>query len=325
MKKMKNKKTTIFSLLFVTVSTFLVTSCGSSETKSKESVNGEPKIEGSITISGAFALYPLANVWAEEFRKEYPDVKFNISGGGAGKGMTDVLQGSADLAMYSKSISDVEVKQGAYGIAVTKDAVIPTINANNPILAQLMQTGIKKSVLHDYFLVDKKNTWDGKNKVNVYTRSDAAGAAEVWSKYLGGEVQEDLKGIAVFGDPGLADAVKNDKNGIGFNNVIYVYDIKSGNKYPGLEVIPIDFNDNGILDEDEKLYATLKDINAAIANGKYPSPPARELYFVSKGKPTNPAITKFLAWILEKGQNYVVENGYILLDDKIIAKQKTRL
>ena len=322
---MKKKTTAIFSVLLLTVSVFMVTSCGGSEVKNEEGTTEEEKIEGSITISGAFALYPLANVWAEEFRKEYPDVKFNISGGGAGKGMTDVLQGSADLAMYSKSISDIELQQGAYGIAVTKDAVIPTINANNPILAKLMQTGIKKGQLHDYFLVDKKQTWDGKNKVNVYTRSDAAGAAEVWSKYLGGEVQEDIKGIAVFGDPGLADAVKNDKNGIGFNNVIYVYDIKSGKKYPGLEVIPIDLNDNGVLDEDEKLYSSLKDINTAIANGKYPSPPARELYFVSKGKPKNVAITKFLSWILEKGQNYVVENGYILLDDKIIAKQKARL
>lgn len=41
-------------------------------------------------------------------------------------------------------------------------------------------------------------------------RSDAAGAAETWAKYFG-ERQEDLKGIGIFGDPGLAQAIKEKK------------------------------------------------------------------------------------------------------------------
>ncbi len=43
----------------------------------------------------------------------------------------------------------------------------------------------------------------------MYTRSDAAGAAETWAKYFG-KKQEDIQGVAVFGDPGLALAVKKD-------------------------------------------------------------------------------------------------------------------
>lgn len=319
---MKKSKFNLLAIAFVGAA--ILSSCGGSS-ESTKTADGEEKVEGNITISGAFALYPLANVWAEEFRKEYPDVKFNISGGGAGKGMTDMLQGSADLAMYSKEISDIEKQQGAYGFAVTKDAVIPTINAKNPVYKALMATGVKKSDLAKYFLSGKKETWNGKDKINVYTRSDAAGAAEVWSKYLGGKAQEDIKGVAVFGDPGLADAVKNDKNAIGFNNVIYVYDVKTGKKYPGVEVIPIDLNDNGVLDAEENFYGSLKEITAAIADGRYPSPPARELYFVSKGKPKSLAVKTFIQWILEKGQSYVVENGYILLEDEIIEKQKKRL
>ena len=41
-----------------------------------------------------------------------------------------------------------------------------------------------------------------KEKINVYTRSDACGAAEMWAKYMG-KKQEDLKGIGIYGDPGM--------------------------------------------------------------------------------------------------------------------------
>jgi phosphate transport system substrate-binding protein len=266
------------------------------------------------------------NVWAEEFRKEYPDVRFNISGGGAGKGMTDVLNGAADLAMYSKDISQVETDQGAYGFAVTKDAVIPTISANNPLLARIKAEGLTRDELTAFFLTEGEDNWKGTAEpANVYTRSDAAGAAEVWAKYLGGTAQEELKGIAVFGDPGLAEAVKNDKNGIGYNNVIYVYDINSGQKYPGIEVAPIDINGNGAIDAEENFYGSLPEMTAAIADGRYPSPPARELFLVSKGKPTSPAVTTFIQWVLSKGQAFVVSNGYIRLDQQVIDQQIEKL
>ncbi|HEX3009128.1 MAG TPA: substrate-binding domain-containing protein, partial [Bacteroidales bacterium] len=54
-------------------------------------------LKGRITISGAFALYPMAVKWAEEFRKLNPQVKIDISAGGAGKGMTDAISKVADI------------------------------------------------------------------------------------------------------------------------------------------------------------------------------------------------------------------------------------
>lgn len=283
-------------------------------------------MEGKITLSGAFALYPLANVWAEEFRKEYPDVKFNISAGGAGKGMADVLAGASDLALYSKDISQIEVNQGAYGFAVAKDAVIPTVSSQNPFIGQIKKEGLTRETLATYFLEDGKKYWKNtQRQVNVYTRSDASGAAEVWVKYLGGKAQEELKGIAVFGDPGLADAVKNDANGIGFNNVIYIYDLNSGKKYPGVDVAPIDTNGNGRIDPEEDFYHNLGEITAAIADGRYPSPPARELFLVSKGKPQTKAVKTFLNWILTKGQAFVIPNGYILLEKSRITTEINKI
>ena len=48
------------------------------------------ELKGQISLSGAFALYPLAVKWAEEFKKLHPGVKIDVSGGGAGKGITDI-------------------------------------------------------------------------------------------------------------------------------------------------------------------------------------------------------------------------------------------
>ena len=64
----------------------------------------------------------------------------------------------------------------------------------------------------------------------------------------------------------------------------------------------------------------MNDLIDAIAKGKYPSPPARDLYFVTKGKPTNKLVVEFLKWILADGQRYVNETGYINLSKEIINK-----
>src|ERR1700741_3300185 len=92
-------------------------------------------LSGTITISGAFALYPITVKWAEEFKKLHPEVKFDITAGGAGKGITDALTGLADIGLVSRDLNPEETKKGAFPVAVTKDAVIPTINAKHPLLA----------------------------------------------------------------------------------------------------------------------------------------------------------------------------------------------
>lgn len=280
------------------------------------------KLEGTISISGAFALYPLAVKWAEEFKKLNPGVKIDISAGGAGKGMTDALSQMVDIGMVSREIYPEEIKKGAYGIAVTKDAVVPTLSASNPILPELLKKGIKKNILNNIFITGKVKTWaqaigtKSKAPIRVYTRSDACGAAESWAKYFG-KKQEDLLGVGVFGDPGLALAVLKDPLSIGYNNIGYVYNAKTKQPNPGMIILPIDINNNGKIDTDENFYHTMNELISAIANGKYPSPPARDLYFVTKGKPIKKALVAFIQWVLTDGQQYVHESGYINL-----AKEK---
>jgi len=103
------------------------------------------ELKGQISLSGAFALYPLAVKWAEEFKKLHPEVKIDVSGGGAGKGITDALAKVVDLGMVSREVKPEEVAKGAWFVAVAKDAVVATINAKNPKIKELLAKGLTQA------------------------------------------------------------------------------------------------------------------------------------------------------------------------------------
>jgi len=287
------------------------------------------ELSGNISISGAFALYPITVKWAEEFKKIHPNVKIDIQAGGAGKGVTDVLSKVTDIGLVSRDLNDAEYKKGAFPVAVTKDAVIPTISATSPFRKVLYERGVRKEAFNNIFITGKYKSWNDLGfksaaPIHVYTRSDAAGAAETWAKYFD-KKQEDLLGVAVFGDPGLAQAVKRDPNGIGYNNIVYIYDTKTNKPTNGIVPVPIDINNNGKLDKDENFYGDVDQLVAAIIAGKYPSPPARNLYFVTVGRPSNPIVKEFIKYILTTGQQFVTEAGYIKFSKEKLTKELAKM
>jgi len=275
----------------------------------------EAEKERTISLSGAFALYPMVIKWAEEYKKENEDLRFNISAGGAGKGMTDALSGTVELGMFSREIEQTEKDKGVWWVGLCKDAVLPTVSADNPYLSELKKRGISQQEFRSIFIEGSIRKFsdilsiEENTEIQVYTRSDACGAAGTWAKYLGGK-QEDLIGVGIHGDPALAEAVAKDSYGFGFNNTAYIYDINTGKKHVGIEVIPIDLNNNGKIDSNEMFYDTFDEILNAISKGDYPSP-ARELYFVAAGKPQKKAVIDFIEWILTDGQKYIKEAGYV--------------
>lgn len=317
------KKSKRFLIVFVFMAAaLLLSACGSQ-------VSGAGNTEGTITISGAFALYPIMVRWGEEYQAIYPNVRIDISAGGAGKGMADALSGAVDIGMVSREIHPEEIDLGAYGIAVTKDAVFLTINENNPVLDDLRQKGITREILVGIFISGEITTWgqvvgrpEVTDPIHVFTRSDACGAADTWAAYLGGK-QEDLLGIGVYGDPGVLDAVIKDPSGIGYNNLNYAYDFESGLPVTGARVVSLDANANGLADPDE-IYDTKALAISAVSTGKYPAPPARELYVVTNGQPTG-LTAAFIEWILNDGQQYINETGYIALPADRLAEEVQKL
>ncbi len=291
--------------------------CGQAQATSS---SGE--LQGTISISGAFALYPMMQRWAEEFQKVHPKVQFDISAGGAGKGMSDALAGAVDIGMVSREVTADEEAKGAFWVSVVKDAVFPDVSEKNPVLPDLLSKGVKRETFIGIYITGEIKTWgqvvgrpEFTDEIHVYTRSDAAGAPEVWSKYLG-KKQENLLGVGVNGDPGLLDAVIKDPLGIGYNNLGYAYDLQTGKAVAGAVIVPVDYNENGTADPDEVLDTMAKAVEA-VASGKYPSPPARPLNVVTKGKPSG-LMQAFIYWILTDGQKFVGEAGYVALPKELL-------
>jgi phosphate transport system substrate-binding protein len=319
---MKKQTLTLLSLLAAV--SMLLAACGASTPAptsapgAVESSAAEEPLSGTISISGAFALYPMMTVWAEEFTKLHPDVQFDVQGGGAGKGMTDTITGAVDIGMISRSIKPEEEAQGIFWVSVTKDAVFPVINDKNPVAADIIAKGISKETFNKIFVTGEIKTWGevvGKpevtDEIHVYTRSDACGAGEMWAKFSGGTVQDDIQGIGVNGEPSLVDTVLKDPLGIGYSNLNSVFDLANGGVIPGALVAPVDVNANGQADADE-IFKTTTEAVSAVASDKYPSPPARFENLATKGKPSGLTLS-FINWILTEGQQYLTQAGYVPL------------
>ncbi len=282
----------------------------------------------TIAISGAFALYPMMIVWTEEYNKVNPDVDFDICAGGAGKGMTDALSSMVDIGMVSRDIYPQEEDKGAVWVAVSRDAVVATMNRNNPAAEIVSKRGFNRSLLKQMYIDGEYEYWDEiypvpQARLNLYTRSDASGAAAIWAKYLGYS-QEDLLGTGVSGDPGIAEAVKADRYGIGYNNINFAYDFTTGLPLEGIQVIPLDLNDNGVVDPEEDFYKTRDDLILAISQGRYPSPPVRDLNLVARDG-FEGATRDFVEWILTDGQQYTLENGYLPLSEDRLLVEMSKL
>ncbi|MBU0580647.1 MAG: substrate-binding domain-containing protein [Candidatus Margulisbacteria bacterium] len=183
----------------------------------------------SIIISGAWAIYPSAMAWAKEYQKINPQIKIEVSGGGSGKGATDVIAGVVDIGMISREPYPSELKKGIYPINILHDAVFPVINSRNPYVSEILKRGFTHKQFKDIFLKDTASTWEaygGKLKnISLYTRSDPCAAAVLWSKFLG-KKQTDLRGIGIYSDPGMLTAIKKDIYSLGYSNYSYVFNKK---------------------------------------------------------------------------------------------------
>ena len=288
-----------------------------------------------IKISGANALQPMMEVWAKEYQKLHPDIRIDVSGGGAGKGMTEALAGVVDIGMYSKDVSNNDITNGVFWVSVASDAVIATMNARNPVKDRILAQGVTKAQLKDIFVNVYENraikTWGelvgdpnaSTQRIWVFTRQDACGAAEMWAKYLGKYLQDNITATAdaaQIEDAGVRTAVQGNVNSIGYNNINTVYDMNTKLPYAGILPVPLDLNENGVLDANESFYGNSTEIVNAIRNHIYPWPPARNLHLVTKHNFTG-ATKDFVDWILTDGQQYVETSGYLKLPQATLELQ----
>lgn len=302
---------------------FLFSCQGESEKQKKEQSLENLELQdlsGSLMINGAYSLYPLFEQWAEDFESIYPEVSIQVEKNGTAHGMSTVFKGMNNLSMISRDLTPEEENKGIWKVPVAKDGVVPIINRENPFMDQIKAKGLKAEQLVRMFTVEDSYDWGdimGVNQhgtVNVLMREEGSGATEVWANFLWLS-PEQLRGKTVHGDDEMIKQIQNDNFSIGYANLVYVFNTESGTLSDNIEILPIDFNQNGRIDSKECPCGNLKEIQRAIWLGKYPRNLCRTLYLLSRDKPTDKLTVAFIRWILTEGQEKVEKMGYSSLNN----------
>ena len=302
---------------------FLVFSyCNTGSTEkdtSGEGPTGDTSLSGTISIGGAFALYPMMQSWVDSFTSINPEVKIIISKVGTGDGISGLVADKYDIAMVSYPVDDSATSLSVKYFQVAQDAVVPVMNTKNPFVAELEKKGLTPQQLQNIYISGKKATWgellgnDSNEEVVAYTRSDLSGAAEVWAGFMWSH-QKDLKGIPVNGEDEMIGNIQSNPKAIGYCNLISAYDLKTKMPLPNLAILPIDFDFDRKVDFKDVRQLGLDEFHRNVWLGKYPKHLCRKLTVAIKKQDIDPLKYAFLMYILNEGQANVNSTGYCPLN-----------
>ncbi|HTV11698.1 MAG TPA: phosphate ABC transporter substrate-binding protein PstS [Acidimicrobiales bacterium] len=155
-----------------------------------------PKGNVSLYEEGSTLLYPLFQLWAPAYHKQYSNITVNPAGGGSGKGISDAASGIVDIGASDAYLSSSQLSQypGVKNIALAISAQM--INYNIPGLSGSVHLKLSGSVISQIYQ-GKITTWNDPaitalnpgvtlpaDKIVALHRSDSSGDTFIFSTYL---------------------------------------------------------------------------------------------------------------------------------------------
>ena len=283
-------------------------------------------VAGSVSSVGSDTLANLMTLWAEEFKRVYPNVNVQIQAAGSSTAPPALTEGTANLGPMSRLMKDKEVeafeKRHGYKptpIAVAIDALAIFVHKDNPIegltvpeidaIFSSTRTCGAPADISSWGQLGLPGTWASRG-IQLYGRNSVSGTYGYFKQH--GLCNGDFKNT-VNEQPGSASVVQSvsaSLNGIGYSGIGYTTS--------SVRTVPL-ARDEG------KPYVDATPANAV--EGSYPL--ARFLYvYVNKepGKPLDPITHEFLAMILSRqGQEVVVKDGYIPMPAAVAARELTKI
>lgn len=279
-------------------------------------------VSGNINSIGSDTLTNLMTLWAEGFRKQYPNVKIQVEGKGSSTAPPALIEGMAQLGPMSRTMKAKEMDkfEAKFGykptvLPVAVDALAVYVNKDNPIACLSMEEvdaifSKTRRRGHDREIsrwgqVGLNGTWTSR-RVSLYGRNSASGTYGYFKKTVlkNGDYRDQVKEQP--GSASVVQGVTEDRNGIGYSGIGY--------RTSGVRPVPLSAN------KGEPCYEpTLEHA----ASGKYPL--ARFLYvYVNKapGKPLSPIVREFIRYVYSReGQSVVVKDGYFPLPARLTEEQ----
>jgi len=278
-------------------------------------------ISGNLSSVGSDTLANLMTLWAEEFKRAYPNVNIQIQAAGSSTAPPALTEGTSNLGPMSRKMKSKEIesfeKRFGYkptAIPVAIDALAVYVHKDNPIkgmtipevdaIFSVTRKCKHKTDISKWGDLGMSGSWKNQD-VQLYGRNSVSGTYGYFKKK--GLCKGDFKNT-VNEQPGSASVVQSVSasiNGIGYSGIGY--------KTSGVKAVPI-------AKKPGKPHVEATAENAT--SGSYPL--SRFLYvYVNKhpNKPLAPLDREFIKMVLSKtGQEVVIKDGYVPLPAKVVDK-----
>ncbi|HEK0906060.1 TPA: phosphate ABC transporter substrate-binding protein PstS [Pseudomonas putida] len=278
-------------------------------------------VSGNLSSVGSDTLANLMTLWAEAYKKEYPNVNIQIQAAGSSTAPPALTEGTANLGPMSRKMKDVELQafEQKYGykptaIPVAVDALAVFVHKDNPIKGLTMAQ--VDAIFSSTRLCGGKaeiKTWgdvgvtgDLANKpIQLFGRNSVSGTYGYFKEeaLCKGDFKPNVNEQP--GSASVVQSISSSLNGIGYSGIGY--------KTASVKTVALAKKEGGEFIEDNEANAL---------NGTYPL--SRFLYvYVNKApnKPLAPLEAEFVKLVLSQaGQQVVVKDGYIPLPAKVVEK-----
>jgi len=246
------------------------------------------ELSGTITVAGSTTVQPLAELLADEFMSENPDVQVTIGGGGTSVGITSVNNGTVDIGSASRDLKSDEPQLVKHLLA--KDGIAIIVKPGNPV------SGLTKAQVRDIFggvIKNWKDVGGPDHAINVVVRESGSGTRTAFEEMV---MAKPEPAVAI-----ASTALEQNSNG-GVKQVV------GGDSYA------IGFISFGYIDNTVKALS-IDGVEATVENAKNETYPiVRPLYFLTKEEPTG-LVKDFIDFCLsDEGQAIVADEGYISID-----------
>jgi len=283
-------------------------------------------VSGNLSSVGSDTLANLMTLWAEEYKRAYPNVNIQIQAAGSSTAPPALTEGTSNLGPMSRKMKDKELEafERRYGykptrIRVAIDALAVYVHKDNPIkgmaipqidavFSSTRKCGHSENITR-WGQLGLEGAW--KNRaIQIYGRNSVSGTYGYFKKkaLCKGDYKNNVNEQP--GSASVVQSVSSSLNGIGYSGIGYITS--------GVRAVPL-------AKKEGQPFIEATPENAI--TGKYSL--ARFLYvYVNKhpNKPLSPLEREFLKMVLSKsGQKVVVKDGYIPLPRSVVDKELAKL
>jgi phosphate transport system substrate-binding protein len=283
-------------------------------------------VSGNLSSVGSDTLANLMTLWAEEFKRLYPNVNIQIQAAGSSTAPPALTEGTSNIGPMSRKMKDKELEafEQKYGykptpVAVAIDALAVFAHKDNPITGMTIdQVDAVFSSTRKCGAADDVANWGqlglegslANKSIQLFGRNSVSGTYGYFKEkaLCKGDFRNNVNEQP--GSASVVQSVSTSLNGLGYSGIGY--------KTASVRALPLAKKAG-----EEFVEATAE--NAV--TGKYPL--ARSLYVYVNKKPgadLQPLEREFLKLVMSKaGQEVVVKDGYIPLPAKVVEKQMAAL